>query len=237
MTSRVLYVRRPGGRYSGYARVPTGAESASPPDPAGALGWSGFVPDAIARESSRTRDLAAAVAGVETARFGVGPGLSEEDPERIQRLGQIGDSLIGEGRYPSKQDLWHHANNLPRSNDNDEQLIVSGVERLLSPRSQCFDIDADADHRRDVLSLRASRVPSSSFARTGAEIAGALHDGVPECRRVLSDGDVRWTAVLTGSGVLLAVINGALEFAAPTVWRGRCGHHGDTGHSLPWLEG
>lgn len=131
-------------------------------------------------------------------------------------LAYISGSPVGPDRMPSIDDLRIHAGEHTKNEYSDEQLVLAGVDLLLSPPFAPYDIEIPAKRKTEALAYLLHRIRRDASGVSGKDFAEAVAAAVKDAKSALADGDFPWTAVLVGSGVLILAATGiGLIAAAP----------------------
>ena len=91
---------------------------------------------------------------------------------------RLDDSPVGEGRFPSEDDLLHHAADLVRDTWTDEALLSLAVGLEMSPPLHPFDVKISSQQRHIALLNTLNRVRARYGEVSVTEFAEAVRDGV-----------------------------------------------------------
>jgi len=133
--------------------------------------------------------------------------------ETAQRLD---DSPVGEGRFPSEDDLLHHAADLVRGAWTDEALLSLAVGLEMSPPLYPFDVKFSDQHRHRTLLNTLSLVRSGQGTASDTVFAQAVREVVKAGQNAVKESGFPWETVLIGGGLLLLSLTGVgVAVAAP----------------------
>ena len=133
--------------------------------------------------------------------------------ETAQRLD---DSPVGEGRFPSEDDLLHHAADLVRGAWTDEALLSLAVGLEMSPPLYPFDVKFSDQHRHRTLLNTLSLVRAGQGTASDTVFAQAVREGVKAGQNAVKESGFPWGTVLIGGGLLLLSLTGVgVAVAAP----------------------
>jgi hypothetical protein len=146
--------------------------------------------------------------------------VADVHAKRLQLLqdgaGSLDDSPVGEGRFPSEDDLLHHAAGLVHDTWTDEALLSLAVGLEMSPPLHPFDVRFSEQHRHLALLNTIGRVRGSSAEVSVQEFAEAVRDGVKAGQHAVKESGFPWGTVLITGGLLLLSLTGVgLAVAAP----------------------
>jgi hypothetical protein len=129
---------------------------------------------------------------------------------------RLDDSPVGDGRFPSEDDLLHHAADLVRDTWSDEALLSLAVGLEMSPPLHPFDVKISSQQRHIALLNTLNRVRSRYGEVSVTEFAEAVRDGVRAAENAVKESGFPWGTVLITGGLLLLSLTGVgLAVAAP----------------------
>lgn len=129
---------------------------------------------------------------------------------------RLDDSPVGEGRFPTEDDLLHHAAHLVRDTWADEALLSLAVGLEMSPPLYPFDVKVSNQHRHSALLNTLNRVRQGHADVSDTEFAEAVLEGVKAGEDAVKESGFPWGTVLITGGLLLLSLTGVgLAVAAP----------------------
>ena len=135
---------------------------------------------------------------------------------RREYVAQVVGAAVNPEHAPTEADLLIHAPDLVRSRFTDGQLVVAGVEFLLSPALPPFDIDVADAHAEQALGALLRRVQRASAGPSGPQFAEQVALAVKDAKQALAESGFPWGPVLITTGIgLLALTGVGLLVAAP----------------------
>jgi hypothetical protein len=129
---------------------------------------------------------------------------------------RLDDSPLGDGRFPSEDDLLHHAAGLVHGTWTDEALLSLAVGLEMSPPLHPFDVKFSEQHRYLALLNTLKRVRAKPGEVSVTEFADAVRDGVKAGQNAVKESGFPWgTVLITGGLILLSLTGVGLAVAAP----------------------
>ncbi len=129
---------------------------------------------------------------------------------------RLDDSPVGEGRFPSEDDLLHHPAELVHGTWNDDALLSLAVGLEMSPPFYPFDVKVSDQHRHEALLQTLQRVRTRYGEVSDKEFADAVREGVKAGQNAVRESGFPWGTVLISGGLVLLSLTGVgLAIAAP----------------------